>query len=163
MAFLCKRCRCSDITKETTMRASRGDSKRFCHRRKFGKRGNTLCIFRFANCTDGAKELLSAADDFIGVSLHKSQCSPNSIVPQVRKFFHRYFVFFTRYLSQIYQLIFVRFSRVKNRNLARSCSAPLGVSLRGRLRPWQSVRCRFCRGNSVADGYVWRLVPTNNF
>ena len=45
------------------MESARADSERFFSSRKFRKRRNTVCISRFQNCTDGAKDSPPAEGD----------------------------------------------------------------------------------------------------
>ena len=46
----------SVMIKEALIKSARADGGRFCHSRRFENRGNTGCISRFSNCTDGAKD-----------------------------------------------------------------------------------------------------------
>ena len=45
--------------REVPMKSASADSKRFFTRRMFRKQRNTVCIFRFWNCTDRKKTLFS--------------------------------------------------------------------------------------------------------
>jgi len=50
---------------EALIKSVRAVGRRFWLSRKFWKRRNTLCISRFQNCTDGAKDSPTAEGDLI--------------------------------------------------------------------------------------------------
>ena len=55
--------------RETLNNEASADSRRFCHRRKFEKCGNTGCLSHFSNCTDGAKDSLFSRSRIVQRSL----------------------------------------------------------------------------------------------
>ena len=59
------------LSRRNVISSAGTDSKRFCHRRKFGKHGNTLCISCFSNCTDVAKDPLLSVS--LTEAFHASQ------------------------------------------------------------------------------------------
>ncbi len=54
-----------DQIKATPHNSARKLSERFCASSKFQKRGNTVCISRFWNCRNGAKDPLRSADAIV--------------------------------------------------------------------------------------------------
>ena len=54
-----------DQIKATPHNSARKLNERFCASSKFQKRGNTVCISRFWNCRNGAKDPLRSADAIV--------------------------------------------------------------------------------------------------
>ena len=53
------------LFRATPHNSARKLSERFCASSKFQKRGNTVCISRFWNCRNGAKDPLRSADTIV--------------------------------------------------------------------------------------------------
>ena len=58
--------------REALNQSARADGGRFCHSRKLENPGNTGCISRFSNCTDGAKDSPLSRRRFIRRFLRKN-------------------------------------------------------------------------------------------